>query len=105
MNQSTSTNSAPGVPTVGAEVDVDADPPAPIVEVVPPLPPLVLYGLEVPGDGMAVVGCGKGVIGTARHIRALSGFRTGMLIKMANMYSFGVGGDDPTPVFIQIAWE
>jgi hypothetical protein len=71
MNQSTSTNSAPGVPTVGAEVDVDADPPAPIVEVVPPLPPLVLYGLEVPGDGMAVVGCGKGVIGTARRIRAL----------------------------------
>jgi hypothetical protein len=51
---------------------------------------------------MAVVGCGKGGIGTARHIRALFGFHTGMFIKMADMYLFRAGGDDTTPVFIEL---
>jgi hypothetical protein len=54
---------------------------------------LVLFGLEVRGHGK-VVGCGKEAIGIAHRIRVLSGFRTDMFIKMEDMYSFAVGGDD-----------
>jgi hypothetical protein len=54
---------------------------------------LILSGLEAPGFG-TVVGCGKGVVGNARHIRALSGFRTDMFTGMEGMYSFEVAGDD-----------
>jgi hypothetical protein len=59
----------------------------------PPSPPLVLFGLEVPGSGMGV-GCGKAVIGNARHIPALFGFRTGMFTKMADIPSFGADGNE-----------
>jgi len=81
------------VAAVGTEIDVAGAPPMPIVEAVPPLPALGLFGLEVPGFGM-VVGSGKEGIGTARRVRALFGFRTSMLTAMETMYSFKGGGDE-----------
>ena len=59
-----------------------------------PRPASVLFGLEARGRG-TIVGCGNQVIGIARHIRALSGFRTVMLFTMDAMYLFVVDGDDP----------
>lgn len=57
------------------------------------LPALVMPGSAGPGLGMEV-GCGKAVIGNARHIRVRSGLRTGMPFTMEGMCSFGAGGDN-----------
>lgn len=41
-----------------------------------------------------IVGCGKAVIGNARHILVQFGFRTAMLFAMDVMYSSEVAGDE-----------